>query len=224
MKPVTVSTEVAAPPAQVFEYLDTLANHEALPRPLPGQVEVLRAGAAASAPRPRRWPRRPARRTGSSSRSSSSEAPRRIVEEGVSSGGKRKTRGTYRLERGGRRHPDRVRARVPRAAALRAPRPVPDPRLRQAGQRQGDAPPRQAARRLRGSPRGRGGARRPGGAAGAAGADRGRGAARRGGASATPPAGAPPARTSPTSSTPAPSSSTGASRSPPSAAAASSRT
>ena len=29
MKPVTVSTDVAAPPAQAFEHLDTLANHEA---------------------------------------------------------------------------------------------------------------------------------------------------------------------------------------------------
>ena len=72
--------------------------------------------------------------------------PNRIVEEGVSANGKRRTRGTYLLEElpAGR---TRVcfEARVARGIAARTPLPSADARIRTPPQRQGDAPPRQAA-------------------------------------------------------------------------------
>ena len=75
------------------------------------------------------------------------EAPRLIAERGVSSGGKRKTRGDLPprgAPDGGTRIEFELAFRA--AAAQRAPRPLPHPRLRQAGQRESDAPARQAAR------------------------------------------------------------------------------
>ncbi len=100
MKPVTVSTEVAAPPAQAFEYLDTLANHEAfLDHYLtkwkfsgPASGVGAKAEALAKAPGSQDW---------FDFEVVGREAPRLLVEDAVSSGGKRKTRGTYRLSEAG---------------------------------------------------------------------------------------------------------------------------
>lgn len=97
MKPVTVDVTVPKPPAEVFEFLDALANHE---RFLDHYLVDWRFSG-------------PQRGVGAKARArvdapgsqdhfefevTESEAPRRIVERGVSSGGKRKTQGTYRLE------------------------------------------------------------------------------------------------------------------------------
>jgi hypothetical protein len=100
MKPVTVSTEVAAPPARAFEYLDVLANHEAfLDHYLakwkfsgPASGVGAKAEALAKAPGSQDW---------FDFEVVEREAPRLLVEEAVSSGGKRKTRGTYRLSEAG---------------------------------------------------------------------------------------------------------------------------
>lgn len=97
MKPVTVEAEVAKPPAEVFEFLDALANHE---RFLDHYLKDWKFSG-------------PQRGVGAKARArvdapgsqdhfefevTEAEAPRRIVEQGVSSGGKRRTEGTYRLE------------------------------------------------------------------------------------------------------------------------------
>lgn len=97
MKPVTVEATVAKPPVEVFEFLDALANHERfLDHYLvdwefsgPQRGVGARARARVDAP-------------GSQDHYefevTEAEAPHRIVERGVSSGGKRETQGTYRLE------------------------------------------------------------------------------------------------------------------------------
>jgi hypothetical protein len=96
MKPVTVSTTVARPMGEVFEFLDVLANHEGFldhflvdwkfsgpPRGVGAQ-----ARARQNAPGSQDW-----------MEFEVIEAePGRIVEEAVSAGGKRLTRGTYLLE------------------------------------------------------------------------------------------------------------------------------
>jgi len=97
MKPVTVAATVAKPPAEVFEFLDALANHERfldhylVDWEFSGPQRGVGAKARARVDAP-----------GSQDRFefevTESEAPRRIVEQGASSGGKRQTRGTYRLE------------------------------------------------------------------------------------------------------------------------------
>jgi len=100
MKPVAVSAEVAAPPARVFEHLDTLANHEAfLDHYLekwkfsgPASGLGARAEALAKAPGSQDW---------FEFEVVEREAPRLLVEDAVSSGGKRRTRGTYRLSEAG---------------------------------------------------------------------------------------------------------------------------
>jgi hypothetical protein len=100
MKPVTVSTEVAAPPAQAFEYLDTLVNHEAfLDHYLtkwkfsgPPSGVGAKAEALAKAPGSQDW---------FDFEVLEREAPRLLVEDAVSSSGKRRTRGTYRLSEAG---------------------------------------------------------------------------------------------------------------------------
>ncbi|MGN6217339.1 MAG: SRPBCC family protein [Solirubrobacterales bacterium] len=96
MKPVTVAATVAKPPAEVFELLDVLPNHaDFLDHYLtdwefsgPERGVGARARARANA-------------VGSQDRFEfevvEAEPPHRIVEEGVSAGGKRRTRGTYRL-------------------------------------------------------------------------------------------------------------------------------
>lgn len=97
MKPVTVAATVAKPPAEVFEFLDVLANHEGFldhyltdwkfsgpPRGVGAKAE-----ARVNTPMSQDW---------FEFEVTEAEAPRLITEQGVSSGGKRKTRGTYRLE------------------------------------------------------------------------------------------------------------------------------
>jgi ribosome-associated toxin RatA of RatAB toxin-antitoxin module len=98
MKPVTVEATVAKPPSEVFEFLDALANHERfldhylVDWELSGPKRGVGARARARVDAP-----------GSQDHFefevTDSESPHRIVEQGVSSGGKRRTRGTYRLER-----------------------------------------------------------------------------------------------------------------------------
>jgi hypothetical protein len=100
MQPVTVSTEVAAPPALVFEYLDTLANHEAFLDHYLGKWKFsgppsgvgAKAEALAKAPGSQDW---------FDFEVVEREAPRLLIEEAVSSDGKRKTRGTYQLSEAG---------------------------------------------------------------------------------------------------------------------------
>jgi hypothetical protein len=97
MKPVTVSTAVSKPRQEVFEFLDVLANHEPfLDHQFvdwsfsgPARGVGARARARVSAPGSREW---------AEFEVVEAEAPERIVEEGVSSNGKRRTRGTYRFE------------------------------------------------------------------------------------------------------------------------------
>lgn len=97
MKPVTVEVVVARPPSEVFGFLDALANHErfldhylvdwSFSGPQRGVGAKARARVDA-----------PASQDHFEFEVIESEAPDEIVEQGVSSGGKRKTRGTYRLE------------------------------------------------------------------------------------------------------------------------------
>lgn len=97
MKPVTVSIDVPQSAEEVFDFLDVLANHEAFldhflvdwkfsgpPRGVGAKAE-----ARASAPMSQDW---------TDFEVVESERPSRIVEEGVGLKGKRRTRGTYRLE------------------------------------------------------------------------------------------------------------------------------
>jgi ribosome-associated toxin RatA of RatAB toxin-antitoxin module len=97
MKPVTVETQVSKPPAEVFEFLDALANHERfldhylVDWEFSGPQRGVGAKARARVDAPASQDRFEFEVT-------KSEAPRLISEQGVSSGGKRKTRGTYRLE------------------------------------------------------------------------------------------------------------------------------
>ena len=97
MKPVTVSTTVAKPREQVFDYVELLANHADYMDHMfvnwsfsgPPRGLGARAAATVSAP-------------GSRERAEfevvESVRPEHSVEEGVSAHGKRRTRGTYRLE------------------------------------------------------------------------------------------------------------------------------
>lgn len=97
MKPVTVSTVVARPVGEVFEFLDVLANHARFmdhmlvdwkfsgPQRGVGAKGEARANTIGS----QDWTEFELVET---------DPPHRIVEEGVGNGGKRHTRGTYRLE------------------------------------------------------------------------------------------------------------------------------
>jgi ribosome-associated toxin RatA of RatAB toxin-antitoxin module len=97
MKPVTVATTVAKSPAEVFEFLDVLANHE-------GFLDHYLTDWKFSGPKRGVGAKAEARVNTTMSQDwfefevTEAEAPRLIAEQGVSSGGKRKTRGTYRLE------------------------------------------------------------------------------------------------------------------------------
>ncbi len=97
MKPVTVATTVPQPIQAVFDHLVVLANHEAFldhflvdwsfsgPASGVGAKGRARANAAGS----QDW---------TEFEIVAAEEPRKIVEEGVGAGGKRRTRGTYWLE------------------------------------------------------------------------------------------------------------------------------
>jgi len=97
MKPVTVEVVVARPPREVFEFLDALANHErfldhylvdwTFSGPKRGVGAQARARVDA-----------PGSQDHFEFEVTEAESPKRIVEQGVSSGGKRETQGTYRLE------------------------------------------------------------------------------------------------------------------------------
>jgi hypothetical protein len=97
MKPVTVSTTVSMSRPEVFEFLDLLANHERFMDHLfvdwsfsgPARGVGAKTRVRVSAP-------------GSNERMEievvEAEAPALIVEEALSANGRRRTRGTYRLE------------------------------------------------------------------------------------------------------------------------------
>lgn len=97
MKPVISAATVARPPREVFEFLDALANHERfLDHYLtdwsfsgPRRGVGAKARARANSPASQDW---------FEFEVVESAAPSRIAETGTSAGGKRKTRGTYRLE------------------------------------------------------------------------------------------------------------------------------
>ena len=95
-EPVTVSVEVARPRAEVFDYVDVLANHEGWMKHLfkDWRFEGPRRGVGAIA---RARVDAPASREQVSFEVVESEAPERIVEKGESAHGKRETRGTYRF-------------------------------------------------------------------------------------------------------------------------------
>jgi hypothetical protein len=97
VRPVTVSIDVPQPVEEVFDFLDVLANHEAFLDHFlvdwkfsgPARGVGAKAEARASAPMSQDW---------TDFEVVESERPSRIVEEGVGLKGKRRTRGTYRLE------------------------------------------------------------------------------------------------------------------------------
>lgn len=97
MKPVTVAATVPKSPAEVYDFLDVLANHE-------GFLDHYLADWEFSGPKRGVGAKARARVNTTMSQDwfafevTEAEAPRLIAEQGVSSGGKRKTRGTYRLE------------------------------------------------------------------------------------------------------------------------------
>jgi uncharacterized membrane protein len=97
VKPVVVATEVSKPREEVFEFLDTLANHQRFMDHLfvdwsfsgPRRGLGARARARVSAPGSREW---------AEFEVLEARRPERIVERAVSAHGKRETRGTYRIE------------------------------------------------------------------------------------------------------------------------------
>ncbi len=100
MKPVTVSTVVARPAREVYEFLIVLANHESFLDHFlvkwkfsgPPRGVGAKGVAKADAPGSQDW---------TEFEIVEAKAPSLIVEEGVGAGGKRHTRGTYRLEERG---------------------------------------------------------------------------------------------------------------------------
>ncbi len=97
MKPVTVSATVANSPQEVFDFLDVLANHEGFLDHwlIEWKFSGPKRGIGAKA-------RAKANTIGSQDWTDfevvEAEAPVKIVEEGDGNGGKRRTRGAYRLE------------------------------------------------------------------------------------------------------------------------------
>jgi hypothetical protein len=97
MKPVAVSVIVAQPREEVFGYLDLLANHATFMDHMfinwtfsgPATGVGAKARAKVDAPLSREF---------AEFEVVESVRPERTVEEGVSAHGKRRTRGTYRLE------------------------------------------------------------------------------------------------------------------------------
>lgn len=97
MKPVTVEIVVSRPLREVFEFLDALANHERF-------LDHYLVDWTFSGPKRGVGAKARARVDAPGSQDhfefevTESEAPTQIVEQGISSSGKRETRGTYRLE------------------------------------------------------------------------------------------------------------------------------
>jgi hypothetical protein len=96
MKPVTVTTSIARPRAEVFDFLDKLSNHAAFLDHFlvdwdfsgPDRGVGAKAMARVSAPASQDW---------TDFEVIESDPPGRIVEDGVGGHGKRHTRGTYYL-------------------------------------------------------------------------------------------------------------------------------
>ena len=96
MKPIVVSTTLPGPREDVYAFLDVLANHEPFTNHMlvdwtvsgPATGVGAKARMRANAPGPKQW---------IDMEVVSASAPATIVEEAVSAGGKRRTRGTYTL-------------------------------------------------------------------------------------------------------------------------------
>ena len=96
MKPIVVSTTTDKPRDEVYEFLDVLGNHEPFTDHMlvdwtldgPATGVGAKARMRANAPGPKQW---------IDMEVVAASAPETIVEEAVSKGGKRKTRGTYTL-------------------------------------------------------------------------------------------------------------------------------
>lgn len=97
MKPVTVSVTASKPAQEVYDFLAVLSNHESfLDHYLvdwrfsgPERGVGAKGAARIDAPGSQDW---------TDFEIVVAEPPRRLVEEGVGAGGKRRTRGTYLLE------------------------------------------------------------------------------------------------------------------------------
>jgi hypothetical protein len=97
VKPVTVSVTVPQPVGEVYDFLAVLSNHEGFLDHFlvdwkfsgPAKGVGAKAEARASAPMSQDW---------TDFEIVEVEEPRRIVEEGIGAGGKRRTRGIYRLQ------------------------------------------------------------------------------------------------------------------------------
>jgi uncharacterized protein YndB with AHSA1/START domain len=96
VKPVTVSVDVPNQREAVYEFLDVLANHEPFTDHMLDHWDFSgpRTGVGAKA---RARVRAPGSNENVHIEVIEAEPPRRIVEESVSAGGKRRTRGTYTL-------------------------------------------------------------------------------------------------------------------------------
>ena len=97
MKPVTVCVAVPNDREQVYRHLDVLANHEAFTDHMlvDWQCSGPRSGVGARA---RMRLKKPGRPDWLDLEVIAAEPPRTTVEETVGAGGRRRTRGTYRLE------------------------------------------------------------------------------------------------------------------------------
>jgi hypothetical protein len=104
MKPVTVSVEVARSREAVYAFLDVLGNHEAFTDHflVDWQLEGPASGVGAAV---KMQAKVAGRKEPVELVVKHAEAPRRIVENTVAAGGKRRTRGTYTLSELG---PDRT--------------------------------------------------------------------------------------------------------------------
>ncbi len=97
MKPVTVSVDVPAKREDVYAFLDVLANHESFNDHLMTDWELSGPPAGVGA-KAKAKVRAPGSNEVISIEVIEVEPPERIVEEDVGARGRRRTRGTYRLE------------------------------------------------------------------------------------------------------------------------------
>lgn len=96
MKPVAVSVNVARPREEVFDFIDVLANHESYMDHMFANWNFSGPAAGVGA-KARARVQAPGSREMAEFEVVESERPSRTVETGVSSHGKRHTRGTYTL-------------------------------------------------------------------------------------------------------------------------------
>jgi hypothetical protein len=97
MKPVTVSIDVARRIEEVYSFLDELANHERFTNHMLVDWELGGPARGAGA-RARMRVKKPGRPDWLDLQVVATEPPYRTVEESVSAGGRRRTRGTYILK------------------------------------------------------------------------------------------------------------------------------